>query len=207
MRHWTLVLGGIVAVALVAHLVMAEPEGGEKQPAARAARVRPAGAPGGPRMVGGRRPVRPGLGGIPMPRVPDLTAEQRKQIAKLREDAMKEIRRIQERMYENVKKLLSPDQVKAFEEGRRRITHRGPDPGVILTDEQKKVFDDARARAAKAEGPQRGEIMKEAIKKIRASYTEEQKRQAEEFRPRLGGPRGDGPRRGGPDDRRGGPDR
>ena len=164
--------------------------------------------PGGPGMMGSRRPGGFGPGGIPMPRIPDLTAEQSKQITKLREDAMKEIRKIQERMYGNVRKLLNPDQAKAFDEGRRRITHRGPDPGVILTDEQKKVLDEARAEARKLEDrPAAGEIIRKAIEKVRASYSEEQKRQAEEFRRRFGPPRGEGPLRGGPDDRRGGLDR
>ncbi|MGB2824307.1 MAG: hypothetical protein WBF17_25255, partial [Phycisphaerae bacterium] len=156
-------------------------------------------------MMGGRRPGVPGQDGMAIPPVPNLTEEQRKRIAKAREDAVKEVRKIRERMYESIRKLLDPDQARVFDEGRRRMTHRGPD-GVTLTDEQKAAFDKAREDAAKIDDPQaRGAFMRKAVENIRKTFTPEQQKQAEEFRRRFGG-QGEGPRRGGPD-RGGGPDR
>jgi len=80
----------------------------------------------------------------------------------------------------DIKKLLTPAQAKAMEEAERRITHRGPD-GVTLTDAQKTILDEARANAAKAENREaRAAILQAANEKIRATFTDEQKKQAAE---------------------------
>ena len=173
----------------------------------------PGGGGRGP-MMGRGGPMRGGrMGGAPDPtrQIRDLTEAQRKQIDEFRRKAQEKIRAIQQEMNEEIRGVLNPEQKAAFDEALKRITHRGPD-GVILTDEQKKVFDDARAQAREAGDPQaRGEIMQATIEKIRATYTDEQKKQAAEAQQRFGGqqPGGErpgGPRRGG-GDRRGGPDR
>ncbi len=189
-RHGLLVVAVGLALAAVVFSALAQdrPEPGRR--------------PGGRRPGMGRGPMmfgrRPGMLPDFTSRLPDLTEEQRKQIAEVRRAAMEKVRKIQEKMNQDVKKLLTPEQVKAMEQAERRSTHRGPD-GVIMTDAQKKILDDAQARGAKADGREaRMEIMREAIQKVRASYTDEQKKQAEETRRRFQGrPGGEGSRRGG----------
>ena len=196
-----------LAAAVAGSWALAQDARPDDRRPARGDRVRPQGPPpgGGP---GGMRP--PMMGGQrgpvadPFARIPDLTDEQRKQIAVIREKAMEKVRKIQDQMYEDARKLLTPEQAKALDEQRRQITHRGPG-GVVLTDEQKRILDDARAEAGKANDPEaRRKIMQEATEKVTASFTDEQKKQAELDRPR-GGQGGPGARPGG--DRRGGLDR
>jgi len=118
--------------------------------------------------------------------VPNLTPEQRARIAKVRQATLEKVKQLEKQMNDNIKKLLTAEQVKAMEEAQRRVTHRGPD-GVILTDEQKRILDDAREQAAKLDDPAAArQIMQEAMEKIRASYTEEQKAQAERGTRRRG---------------------
>ena len=118
-----------------------------------------------------------------------LTAEQKKQIAETRKAALEKVKQIEKQMNAKIKGVLTPEQGKAMAEAQRRVTHRGPG-GAIMTDEQKKIVDDARERAAKVESrDQRREIMREAYNKVRESYTEEQRKQAEEGRARGRGRR------------------
>jgi hypothetical protein len=122
--------------------------------------------------------------------LPNVTAEQRREINAIRAVALAKVRDLEKQMNEDIKKVLTPEQGKAMVEAERRVTHRGPG-GVIMTDAQKKVLDDARDQAEKADTPEaRGQIMKDAYEKIQATYTEEQKKQAEESRARFQRDRG-----------------
>ena len=115
----------------------------------------------------------------------DLTEDQRKQIADIRSDTLKKIRQLEKQVNVEIKKLLSPEQVKAMEAAQRRVTHRGPD-GVTLTDQQKAMMDAARAAVAKAESrEERTKIMRDATEKVRASYTDQQKKDIEARRARF----------------------
>ena len=161
----------------------------------------------GDREPGARRRAGPGGGGaVRGPNIPNLTDDQRKKIGEIRRAGMAEIRKIQEKMNEDIKKLLTPEQAKAFDAQRQRGARRGPG-GVTLTDEQQKILDDARGRAREAGDRQAAmEIMREANEKVRASFTEEQKAQAAQGRRRSGERPERGERRGG-GNRRGGRDR
>jgi len=203
-RYGTLVAVVGLVLALGASWVLSQddaprgrrPQGGERgRRAGRPDGARP-GMMGGP---GGRRQD-------PLARIPNLTDEQRKQIGEIRKAAMEKIRKIQQQMHEDIKKLLTDEQAKAFEAGRQGMMRRGPG-GVTLTDEQKKILDDARAKAREADDPEaRGKIMREAMEKVRASFTDEQKKQAAEGRRRPGGQRPEGAGRRG-EGRRGGRER
>jgi len=207
-RYWMLAAMVGLSVVLATSWVIAQDEGENprrRPPADRPARADRPGRPG-PEMR--RRPGGPG--GMGLPRIPNLTDEQKKKIAEIRRAGQVKIRKIQEQIHQDILKLLTPEQAKVVQDARRRITHRGPG-GVILTDEQKKILDDARAQAAKADSPEaRGKIMGEALKKVRASYTDEQKKQAREarqrFRDRRDGPPRDDDRRRPPPRRRPEPD-
>jgi len=131
------------------------------------------------------------------PKIPNLTDEQSKQISEIRRAGMAEIRKIQEKMNADIKKLLTPEQAKVFEESLQRRGRRGPG-GVTLTAEQQKILDDARARAREAGDRDAAmAIMKEANEKVRASFTDEQKAQATQARNRSRDGAGGGNRRGG----------
>lgn len=183
-RYWvSLVVVGL-AVALLASPALVQ-ERGEGQ-TRRGQRARGT-SRGGMMMM--RRP-----GGAYLPdytrSIRDLSDQQRAQIREIRQAAQEKIREIQKRMNDDIRKLLTPEQAKAMDEAERRVTHRGPG-GVILTDAQKKVLDDARAQAAKAEDREaRSAILREAYQKVQATYTDEQKKQAEEMRQRFSTRRG-----------------
>jgi hypothetical protein len=132
----------------------------------------------------------------------DLTDQQRRQIAGIRQAALAKVRELEAQMNADIKRVLTPAQAQAMEQAQRQVTHRGPG-GVILTDQQKKILDDARADAAKVDDPAaRAEIMRKANEQIQATYTEEQKKQAEERRARFSRFRNQG-RRGGTRQRQG----
>ena len=97
-------------------------------------------------------------------------------------------------MNADIKRVLTPEQAKAMEDAQRQVTHRGPG-GVILTDQQKAILDAARADAAKVDDrAARAEIMRKATEQIQATYTDEQKQQAEQRRARFTRMRGQGRR-------------
>jgi len=115
----------------------------------------------------------------------DLTPEQKRQVAGIRQAALAKVRQIERQMNEDIKKVLTPEQVKAMEAAQQQAARRGRG-GITLTDEQRKIITDARAEAQKADGPEaRREIMRAAYEKVRATYTEQQKKQAEQARTRM----------------------
>ena len=60
-----------------------------------------------------------------------------------------------------------------------------------MTDDQKKILDDAREAASKVDDREaKMKIMREAMEKVRATYTDEQKKQAEARGGRGGRERG-----------------
>jgi len=175
-RHWMIALTAMFVLGLLAtSALVQEPTEQERPRRARPRRER------AEFMRGlGRREALPdytrGIEG--------LTEEQTKKIAEIRKAALEKVKQLEEQMNAKIKGVLTPEQTKAMESAQRRVTHRGPG-GVIMTDAQKKIIDDAREKAEKAESrEERREIMREAYEKVRASYTEEQKKQAEEARPR-----------------------
>jgi len=189
-RHWVSVAVVALAVGLMASSALVQ----TARPGGAARRAR------GTRM--GMMGMRGGGFGVLQDYtrgIRDLSPEQQRQIAAVRAAAMEKYRELEAAMNRDIKKLLTPAQVQAMEEAQKRVTHRGPD-GVIMTDAQKKIMDDARAQAAKVDSREaRMEIMRDAMEKIRASYTEEQKKQAEERRTRFqrGGRQGRGGRQPG----------
>ncbi len=129
--------------------------------------------------------------------VTDLSEDQRKQIEEIRRAALQKVQEIQKQMEQDVRKVLTPEQLKKLEDAQRQAALRGPD-GVTLTPEQRAILDQARADAAKVDDREaRMKIMREAQEKVRASYTEEQKKQAEEARARRGRGRRPGGQPGG----------
>jgi len=169
-RYWLCVAAAGVALAVLASTALVQERAeGERRPGARADRARP--------MMGGR------AGLVVMDYsagIRDLSPEQRKQIGEIRRATVVKLEELQKQMNGDIKKLLTPAQAKAMEETERRITHRGPD-GVTLTDAQKTILDEARANAAKAENREaRAAILQAANEKIRATFTDEQKKQAAE---------------------------
>ena len=196
--HWVCLVAIALAAALVVWPAVAQDDTGARgkggDPRARAGNLEraPAGEGAGMR---GRGPMMrgPGPGELPpdLAAIPNLTEEQKKQIGEIRKTAMEKIRQIQEQMREDIKKLLTPEQVKAMEESARRgPPGAGPGlgfGGVTLTDEQKKTLEDARTQMQKTEDPTvKRQVMREAFEKVRASLTDEQKKQAEEARKSRG---------------------
>lgn len=184
-RYWMAVVAGALALGLVASTAWVQQRDPGNQQPRRGARDRMMMMrPGGAGML------RDYTAGIR-----DLTAQQRRQIADIRRAAMEKVRELEKQMNADIKKVLTPAQAKAMEEAQRRVTHRGPG-GVTLTDQQKAVLDNARADAAKVEDREaRAEIMRKAYEQIQATYTAEQKKQAEERRNRFRGARDRGARR------------
>ena len=187
-RHWIAATAAAFVLALVASTAWVQ-DGAEGEAPRRGQRR---GAPG--RM--GR-----GAGGGALPDytrgIEGVTDQQRKQIADLRTAALDKIKEIEKQMNAKIKSLLTPAQVTAMEQAQRRVTHRGPG-GVTMTDEQKKIMDDAREQAQKVEGREaKMEIMRAANTKVLESYTDEQKKEAARTRGRRrpGGEGGDQPRR------------
>ena len=192
-RSWMIVGVALLVVGLVASTALVQE--GKARAGRRGGRR---GGRGGSMMMS-----RGGGGALPdhTASIRDLTAEQRTQIREVRRATMKKVRKLEKEMNDEIKKLLTAEQVQAMETAQKRVTHRGPG-GVIMTDEQKAIWDEARATAGKAEGrEERARIMQEASETIRASYTDEQKKQAEAQRARWGG-RGSrkGRRKGGGDE-------
>ncbi len=129
--------------------------------------------------------------------VTDLSEDQRKQIEEIRRAALQKVQEIQRQMEQDVKRVLTPEQLKKLEDAQRQAALRGPG-GVTLTPEQRAILDQARADAAKVDSREaRRKIMQDAYEKVRASYTEEQKKQAEEARSRRGRTRRPGGESGG----------
>jgi len=184
MRRYGMFLAGALALCLVASIALVqEREGRSTNRAARGTAGGRTSRFGGYMFGGG------GRGGVYLPdytrRLTDVSAEQRKQINEIRQATSDKIAELQKRMDAEIKKVLTPEQVKAMEQAQRRVTHRGPD-GVTMTDAQKKIVDEARAEAAKVDDREaRSAIMQEAMEKVRAGFTEEQKKQAEEMRERM----------------------
>ena len=163
--------------------------------------------PGGGRGDRGGMWGRGGGGGGALPDytagIRDLNQDQRRQISEIRRATLEKVRQLEQQMNEQIKRLLTAEQLKAMETAQKQATHRGPD-GVIMTDEQKRIMDEAREAAGKVESrEERAKIMSEATEKVRASYTDEQKKQAEENRARFqrggaaGGRKGGGSKGGG----------
>lgn len=117
--------------------------------------------------------------------VDDLTEDQRKQIADLRAALLAKIQELKKKMEEEVKQVLTPAQKDKMEAAQRAAALRGPG-GVTLTPEQKAKLDAAREAAGKIEDPQaRREFLQKAMAEIRATYTEEQKKQEADRRNRF----------------------
>jgi len=193
-RYGMLVVLAALALGLVASDLLAQPQGGGD---------RGRGAPGGATRVSRFGGGMMGGGSVFMPdhtaRIEGLSAQQREQITAIRKVTTDKIAELQKQMNAEIKqRVLTPAQATQMEEAERAATHRGPD-GVTMTDAQKKVMDEARAEAGKIEDREaRTAIMQEAMEKIRASYTDEQKKAAADARSRFqrGGP-GGGNRPGG----------
>ena len=187
-RNWMAVAVTMLAVGAMVFLAVAQAgERGGRAGGGRAGGGRAGGGrPGGGGMAFGGRFTGGGMLPDYTARIPDLSADQRKQIATLREQTMAKIRELQEQMNAQIKhRILTPEQAKLMEEAQRRVTHRGPG-GITMTDAQKKIMDDARAQAAKVEGREaKMQIMRDAYEKIQASYTDEQKKQSAERRKRF----------------------
>ena len=171
-RWWKSLAAMSLALGLVASVALVQ-----DRPAAGRARGRGVGMRGG--RGGGMLPdLTAGL--------PGLTDAQKADIAKIRQAVLARIQDLQKKMNSDIKRLLTPEQVKAMEQAQRRRTHRGPG-GITMTDEQKVILDAARAEAAKVTDPDaRRKILRDASDKIQASYTDEQKKEAEERRARRG---------------------
>jgi len=118
--------------------------------------------------------------------VDDLTDDQKKEIAAIRKAAMEKMQALKKQMDADVMAQLTPEQrAKAVEAAKRAAARRG---GVTLTDDQKAILDAARKAAAEEDDREaKMKIMREAMQKIRESYTDEQKKQAAERRRRFGG--------------------
>ena len=117
--------------------------------------------------------------------VDDLSADQRRQIADLRAALLAKIQELKKKMDEDVKQVLTPAQKEKMEAAQRAAALRGPG-GVTLTPEQKAKLDAAREAAGKIEDREaRREFLQKAIAEIRATYTEEQKKQEAERRDRF----------------------
>jgi hypothetical protein len=177
-RCWVLV--ALLAAGLLSLSALAQEEGGQR-------RQRRAGRDTARRGAMGRRDrgafVSLNVAGLSA--VDDLSEDQQRQIAELRKAALAKVQEIQKQMEDDVKKVLTPAQLQKLEEARKRVAMRGPG-GVTMTEAQKAVMDEARAAAAKVEDRQaRMKIIREAMEKVRASYTDEQKKQAEAARNRF----------------------
>ncbi|KKK74723.1 hypothetical protein LCGC14_2880920 [marine sediment metagenome] len=120
-RHWMLAAVAALTVGLVASVAWVQDaprEGGRRggREGGRRGRMR--------RSFGGRR----GSFGVMLrdytAGIEGLTADQRKQIADIRKDALAEVKKIEAAMNADIKKLLTPEQVKAMVLAQRRTTNR-----------------------------------------------------------------------------------
>ena len=186
-RHWAVV--GIVAMGALVLTALAqdatEPAAGER----------------GARRAGNRDQARrqmmarrggqgislntPGLNAVD-----DLTDEQKAKIAAIRKAAMEKMQELKKQMDADVLAELTPEQKAKAAAAAKAAARRGPG-GITLTDDQKKILDDAREAASKVDDREaKMKIMREAMEKVRATYTDEQKKQAEARGGRGGRERG-----------------
>ena len=177
------VLAAMAAVGLLVFSALAQDEGGnqERDRQARRDRMRQRMARFGARGRGSM--VSLNVAGLQV--VDDLSDDQKKKIADLRAALLAKIQELKKRMDEDVKRVLTPAQKDKMEAAQRAAALRGPG-GVTLTPEQKAKLDAAREAAGKIEDRQaRREFLQKATAEIRATYTEEQKKQEAERRNRF----------------------
>ena len=178
-RHWIALFVVCLAIGLMVAPALAQPRpGGGGNQGGRGGRYGGGGGFSGMYSRGGSS-------GDPFQdytrEIPDLTDGQRREIANIRRAAIERFKELEKRMNEDIKKALTREQAQIMDDIQYRSTHRGPG-GIIMTEEQKKVWDEARAAAAGAEGEKRSQIYREAYEKIRESSTEEQTKAAEDER-------------------------
>jgi len=191
-RLW--VLAAMAAVGLLGYSALAGQEGGDQE---RTQRRRVRRDQGRQRMGRFGRGARGNFVMLNVPglqAVEDLSDEQQKQIDEIRKALLAKIEEMKKQMAEDVKRVLTAEQAAKMEEAKKKAALRGPG-GVTLTQEQKDKMDAAREAAGKIEDRQaRMEFLRKAMEEIRATYTEEQKKQAEASRGRFRRTRGQGGR-------------
>ena len=171
-----------MAVAVVSTL--AEGEGGAAPARTRGRRTGGPAGRGGPGGPGGGAFVSLNISGLQA--VTDLTQEQKDEIAKLQKAAVEKANAVRKQLEDDVKKVLTPEQVKKLEAAAGASRNRG----VTLTEDQQRVIDDARKAAEGKTPEERMKLIREAWEKVRATFTDEQKKQEEAGRAGRGGPGG-----------------